>query len=101
VIEYLKDENRALREQLGGRRLRFTDAQRRRLARTAKPLERRRLRELSPIVTPETFAGTASSSPRSMTGARDAVRVDLGSLGRFKNSSSRWRATTRAGATPE
>src|SRR6266446_2228225 len=40
-IEYLKAENRALREQLGGKRLRFTDAQRRRLARKAKPLGRR------------------------------------------------------------
>jgi hypothetical protein len=29
VIEYLQEENRALREQLGGKRLRFTDQQRR------------------------------------------------------------------------
>jgi len=28
VIEYLQEENRVLREQLGGRRLRFTDAPR-------------------------------------------------------------------------
>jgi len=55
VIEYLRAENRALREQLGGKRLRFTDAQRRRLARKAKPLGRRRLREISPIVTPDTL----------------------------------------------
>ena len=27
VIEYLQEENRVLREQLGGKRLRFTDAQ--------------------------------------------------------------------------
>ena len=32
VIEYLQEENRGLREQLGGKRLRFTDQQRRRLA---------------------------------------------------------------------
>ena len=55
VIEYLKAENLALREKLGGKRLRFTDAQRRRLARKAKPLGRARLRELSPIVTPDTL----------------------------------------------
>jgi putative transposase len=55
VIEYLKAENLALREKLGGRRLRFTDAQRRRLARKAKPLGRKRLRELAPIVTPDTL----------------------------------------------
>jgi len=34
VIDFLREENRALREQLGGRRLRFTDDQRRRLAAT-------------------------------------------------------------------
>jgi len=55
AIEYLKAENKALLEQLGGKRLRFTDAQRRRLARKAKPLGRRRLREISPIVTPDTL----------------------------------------------
>ncbi len=32
VIDYLQEENRVLREQLGPGRLRFTDAQRRRLA---------------------------------------------------------------------
>ncbi len=32
AIDYLREENRILREQLGGRRLRFTDGQRRRLA---------------------------------------------------------------------
>ena len=31
VIEYLREENRVLREQLGGRRLLFTNGQRRRL----------------------------------------------------------------------
>ena len=36
VIDYLKEENKVLREQLGGKRLRFTDAQRRRLARRGK-----------------------------------------------------------------
>src|SRR5258706_11058415 len=55
VIEYLKAENLALREKLGGKRLRFTDAQRRRLARKARPLGRARLRNLSPIVTPDTL----------------------------------------------
>ena len=32
AIDYLREENRVVREQLGGRRLRFTDDQRRRLA---------------------------------------------------------------------
>jgi transposase InsO family protein len=55
AIEYLQEENRILREQLGGTRLRFTDAQRRRLARKAKRLGRRRFREFSPLVTPDTL----------------------------------------------
>jgi hypothetical protein len=33
VIEYLQEENRVLKEHMGARRLRFTDAERRRLAR--------------------------------------------------------------------
>jgi hypothetical protein len=35
VIDYLQEENRVLKERLGGRRIRFTDAERRRLARKA------------------------------------------------------------------
>ena len=41
VIDYLQAENRVLREQLGSRRLRFTDDQRIRLAAKAKSLGRR------------------------------------------------------------
>jgi hypothetical protein len=33
LIDYLREENRVLREQLGDKRLRFTDDQRRRLGR--------------------------------------------------------------------
>src|SRR5206468_6414595 len=43
VIDYLREENRVLREQLGQRRLRFTDDQRRRLAARAKGLGRKLL----------------------------------------------------------
>ena len=55
VIDYLQEENRVLREQLGPRRLRFTDAQRRRLAAKAKTLGRRVLRDIATIVTPDTL----------------------------------------------
>ena len=55
MIEYLQEENRVLRDQLGGKRLRFTDSQRRRLARAAKRLGRRRLREISTVVTSDTL----------------------------------------------
>src|SRR3954453_13562078 len=55
MIEYLREENPVLREQLGGRRLRFTDNQRRRLAAKAKGLGRKILSEVAPLVTPETL----------------------------------------------
>ncbi len=55
VIEYLQEENRALREQLGGRRLRFTDVQRRRLARRAHQIGRRGLTEIATLVAPDTL----------------------------------------------
>ncbi len=53
MIEYLKEENRILRERLGGQRVRFTDAERRRLARKAKGLGRKLLRELETLVSPD------------------------------------------------
>jgi transposase InsO family protein len=55
VIEYLREENRVLRQQLGRKRLRFTDDQRRRLAAKGQALGRRWLREICTIVTPETI----------------------------------------------
>jgi transposase InsO family protein len=55
VIEYLKVENRVLREQLGGRRPRLTDDQRRRLAVKGKALGRKLLLEVAGIVTPDTI----------------------------------------------
>ena len=54
-IEYLKAENRALRSRLGGRRIIFTDAERRTLGVVAKQLGRKALRELDPVVTPATL----------------------------------------------
>ena len=55
MIEYLREENRVLREQLGERRLRLTDDQRRRLAAKAKGLGRKLLAQIATIVTPETL----------------------------------------------
>ena len=55
VIDYLQEENRVLREQLGGKRLRFNDDQRRRLAVRAKKLGGRWLQELTTLVTPATL----------------------------------------------
>jgi hypothetical protein len=54
-IEYLREENRVLREQLGNRRLRFHDDQRRRLAVRAKGLGRKLLAEVATLATPDTL----------------------------------------------
>jgi transposase InsO family protein len=55
VIEYLKEENRVLREHLGERKLRFTSEQRIRLATKAKAVGRKGLMEIAAIVTPDTI----------------------------------------------
>ena len=55
VIDYLQEENRVLREQLRGKRLRFNDDQRRRLAVRAKKLGGRMLEKLTTMVTPATL----------------------------------------------
>ncbi len=55
VIEYLQEENRVLKERLGGRRVCFTDIERRRLAQNAKALGRKVLSGLETLVTPDTL----------------------------------------------
>jgi hypothetical protein len=55
IIYYLREENRVLREQLPGQRVRINDDQRRRLAAKAKGLGRRLLAEVASIVAPETL----------------------------------------------
>lgn len=56
VIAYLLEERRALIEQAGGTsKLRFTDAQRRRLAVKAKTVGRPLLKRLDTLVTPDTL----------------------------------------------
>jgi hypothetical protein len=47
IIDYLREENRVLREQLAGRRLRLNDDQRCRLAVKAKGLGRKLLGEMA------------------------------------------------------
>jgi helix-turn-helix protein len=55
VIGYLVAENRLLRRQLQGQRLRLTDDDRRRLAARAYRLGRQALRQVGTIVTPDTL----------------------------------------------
>ena len=55
VIAFLREENRVLKAQLGTRRLRLDDDQRRRLGVLGQRLGRRALREVATLVTPDTI----------------------------------------------
>ena len=55
AIAYLVEENRILREQIGNRRLKFNDDQRRRLAAKAKKLGPKTLEQVATIAAPETL----------------------------------------------
>ena len=55
AIAYLIEENRLLRRQLGTRRLRLTDDDRRRLAARAYRVGRAALREIATVATPDTL----------------------------------------------
>ena len=51
VIAYLLEQNRMLHAKLGGQRIRFTDAERRRLTTLAFPIGRKRLKSLATLAT--------------------------------------------------
>ena len=55
AVAYLIEENRLMRRQLGGRRLRLTDDERRRLAARAYRVGRAALRDIATIATPDTL----------------------------------------------
>ena len=55
VLDYLREENRVLKEQLGTKQIRLTDTQRRRLAAKGWEIGRRLLGEYATIVTPDTI----------------------------------------------
>ncbi len=57
VTDYIKEENKVLKEQLGGKRLKLNDDQRRRLAVFGKTLGRKALSEVATVVTPDTILG--------------------------------------------
>src|SRR6476646_6611780 len=106
LIGYLREENRVLREQLGDRRLRFTDAQRRRLATKGKALGRRTLEQLAGLVTPDTilrwyrelvakkYDGTARRGCRGPGTAASLQRLVI----QFATENPRWGYTRIRGA---
>jgi hypothetical protein len=75
VIEYLMEENQVLREQIGTRRMRFSDDQRRRLAAKAKKLDRK-------LSLANQYRGRFSRSAKQFAidrigSGNDGMRIDL------------------------
>ena len=99
AIEYLKEENRVLREQLGGRRLRFTDEQRRRLAAKARALGRDGLKEVAGLVTPDTLLRWYTRLiAKKYDGSKRRGRDGLAWQKRYASSSSGWQPKIQPGA---
>ena len=66
VIAYIQEESRTLRSKLKGKRIRFTDDERRCLAVKGKVLGRQVLPEVASIVMPDTIVGPKSLIVRSL-----------------------------------
>ena len=102
VIEYLQTENQVLREQIGARRIRFTDEQRRRLAVLGREIGRKALSEIGSIVTPDTIlrwyrrlvARKYDGSKKRGPGPAPPALKDPGAR------PCGWRRNRRPGATP-
>src|SRR5260370_19833018 len=100
VIEYLREENRVLREQLGGRCVRLNDDQRRRLAEKAKGLGRKLLADIATIVTPETLlAWHRQLIAQKYDGSASADRGARAQSERLKLWSFEWQKRTSIGDT--
>ena len=120
VIDYLLKENRVLKRQLRGRRLRLTDDERRRLAVKGKALGRQVLQKIATIVTPDTIlawyrklvvvSGTTlnGESPAGLEGKRRPPtssfawpeRIRHGATRGFKVRSLTWATSSLAGRSP-
>jgi hypothetical protein len=98
AIEYLKVENRMLRERLNGRSLRFTDKEGALLARRAFAIRRKVLLELGTIVTPDTLlrwhrqliAQKFDFSHRRQPGRPRTIRVITELIVRMALKNPRW-----------
>ncbi len=106
VIAYIQEENRILKSKLKGKRIRFTDDERRRLAVKGKVLGRKVLLAVASIVTPETilawhrkliakkYDGSAKRGP-----GRPRVKDEIAKLTvRMAQENPGWGYTTIRGA---
>ena len=105
VIEYLHEENRVLRQQLGRKRLRLTDDQRRRLAVRGKAIGRRALTEFASLVTPDTILrwhrqliAQKWTHKRHSPGRRRVMQVIADLVVRMAHENPRWGYTRIQGA---
>ncbi len=105
-IEYQRAEIRVLLEQLGGKRLRLTDDQRRRLAVHGKRIGRKGLRRVACIVTPDTIlrwhreliAKKYDGSARRQPGRPRTMQSLVDLVVRMANENPRWGYTRIRGA---
>ena len=98
AVAYLIEENRLLRRQLGDRRLRLTDDDRRRLAARAYQVGRAVLREIATIATPDTLLRWHRQLiARKWTYARRSDRRTV--LCEIRSSSCAWRPRIQPGDT--
>ena len=106
VIDYLQEENRVLRDQLGNKRLRLSDEQRRRLAVKAKKLGRKALSEVASLVTPDTLlawhrkliARKYDGSPRRSPGRPRVMEQIRELVARLAQENGTWGYTRIRGA---
>jgi putative transposase len=99
VIAYLLEENRILKAKLKGEQIQLTDAERRRLAVLAHPIDRKRLKDVSTIVTPDTLqrwyrrlvVQTPSRKPLGKSLGRPRVAMEIEQLVvRMATENPRW-----------
>lgn len=98
AIEFLREENRVLREQLG-RRIRLDDGQRRRLAAKGAALGRKSLQSLATIVTPDTIlrwhrelvaAKFTHAAKRPLVGRPGLMKTIREQIVRMAKKNTRW-----------
>src|SRR5262245_14466706 len=68
LVEYLLEENRVLREQIGSRRMRFNDDQRRRLDATKSSLDEKISLNVSALLVNPSLSGWCSDFPSEFQG---------------------------------
>jgi len=100
LIEYQREEIQLLRQKLGGRRLRFSDGDRRRLAVLGKKRGRRALGQVATVATPDTILRWYRELvAKKYDGRAIGGRGDRAPLPKSSACWCGWRGRTRVGVT--